>query len=67
MLEIFSGHSEITVQAAACGWQALQLFELAWGEDVFDPGDRRALITCFEEEEPDLVALTPPCGPWSSL
>ena len=24
ILEVFSGHSEITIQAPACGWQPLQ-------------------------------------------
>ena len=65
MLEILSGHSEITMQAAACGWQARQPFQLAWGEDAFDPDVRNASITCIEKEKPDLVALTSPCSWWS--
>ena len=33
-----------------------------WGEDAFDPVDRSALRECIEDEDPDLVALTPPRG-----
>ena len=68
MLEVFSGHSEITIQARACGWQALQPFELAYGgEDALNPEDKRNLLEFIKKEKPDLVVITPPCGPWSPL
>ena len=67
ILEVFSGHSEITIQARACGWQALQPFELAYGEDAMDPEDKRKLLELVKKEKPDLVVITPPCGPWSPL
>ena len=66
-MEVFSGHSEITIQARACGWQPLRSFEFAYGEDALDPEDQRKLLEFIKTEKPDLVAITPPCGPWSPL
>ena len=60
ILEVFSGHSEITIQARACGWQPLQPFELAYGEDALDAEDQRKLLEFIKKEKPDLVAITPP-------
>ena len=67
ILEVFSGHSEITIQARAFGWQPLQPFELAYGEDALDAEDKRKLLEFIKKEKPDLVVITPPCGPWSPL
>ncbi len=66
LLEVFSGMSELTIQAADAGWQSLQPIELMCGDDLFDPKQ----VEQFEEDvkawEPDLLVMEPPCGPWCS-
>ena len=66
LLEVFSGMSELTMQAAYAGWQSLQPIELMCGDDLFDPKQ----VKQFEEDvkawEPDLLVMEPPCGPWCS-
>ena len=65
LLEVFSGWSELSVQAAQRpGWRSLQPFELLYGDDLLTREGQADLWRVLEAEDPD---LEPPCGPWSTL
>ena len=48
-------------------WAALQPVELHFGDDLRDPALHAAIVEQLEPQQPDLVVLAPPCGPWSAL
>ena len=45
----------------------LQPFDLEYGDDLRLAEVRAAVLEVVDKEEPDLVILEPPCGPWSTL
>ena len=68
VLEVFSGMSEVTMQAVhRPGWEALQPFELTFGDDLRRRPVQQACLREIDLMEPDLVVLEPPCGPWCQL
>ena len=68
VLEVFSGMSEVTMQAIHLpGWEALQPFELTFGDDLRRRSVQQACLSEIDLMEPDLVVLEPPCGPWCQL
>ena len=68
LLEVFSGWSELSFQAAQRPpWRAAQPFELLFGDDLLTPEGECELFETLEREDPDLVVMEPPCGPWSPL
>ena len=68
VLEVFAGFAELTHQAQRGGrWGTLQPFDLEYGDDLLVAEVRAAVLKVVDEEEPDLVVLEPPCGPWSNL
>ena len=67
VLEVFSGMSEVTMQAVhRPGWEALQPFELTFGDDLRRRPVQQACLREIDLMEPDLVVLEPPCGPCSA-
>ncbi len=66
VLEVFSGMSELAVQAAGASWQSLQPIELMCGDDIFDPEQVKQFEVDIKACEPDFLVMEPPCGPWGS-
>ena len=67
VLEVFAGHAMVTkVAARRGGWGAYNPVDVIYGEE-FDLRERqrgRDLVNMVREMQPDLVVITPPCGPW---
>ena len=67
VLEIFSGSSMLTRTAMeAPGWGAYQPIDVLLGEDgdMSKKPNRERVKNTVRTLKPDLVVITPPCGPW---
>ena len=69
LLEIFAGMAPVSAAAGrrAGRWEVRQPLELVYGDDLRDPALRSCVLDELREHRPDLVALAPPCGPWSLM
>lgn len=63
MSEVFSEPS-LSVTAKKMGMKAGSSFDLKTGYDLKHRTERRR---CWKQEDPDLVLVCPPCGPFSCL
>ena len=67
LLEVFAGKARLTEQARQHPlWTALEPIDVLSGWDLQKEGKRKELLDLIDKEAPDLVTLSPPCGPWSS-
>ena len=57
----------LTVQAQGGHWRSLQTIDLIFGDDMFRKKEQLEALKCIDDWCPDLVVITPPCHPWSSL
>ena len=67
VLEVFAGGAAVTrIAAGRNGWGSYNPVDVIYGEefDLKVPKQARALVAMVREMEPDLVVITPPCGPW---
>ena len=64
--EVFSP-PRVSNAAAKLGMSKGTAFDLITGYDLTDHGDKRRCMQQLEAEDPDLLVLCPPCGPFSSL
>lgn len=67
LLEIFAGTATLTrVAATRPGWGAYNPVDILYGEefDMTKECNRKRLVKMVETLKPDLVVITPPCGPW---
>ena len=68
VLEIFSGSEQVSKCAGECEeWRALEPIDVLTGHDLTQPRVQQEVLRRIREQAPDLVALAPPCGPWSGL
>jgi hypothetical protein len=69
VLEVFAGKATLTsVALTREGWKAYEPVDILLGgtsHDLADKKNREALLEAVRRWEPDLVVMTPPCGPWS--
>ena len=69
VLEVFAGKATITsVALTREGWKAYEPVDILLGgtsHDLANKKNREALLEAVRRWEPDLVVMTPPCGPWS--
>ena len=67
ILEIFSGRSELTLQANMGCWGSLRPIDVLFGDDSFRRKVQDEALRDIDVWEPDLLSFSPLCGPWSSL
>ena len=67
-LEIFAGCCRFTQMANTKeGWHALPPVDLHLGQDLQQKEVQSQVLACIRKYEPDLVTLSPRCGPWSQF
>ena len=67
-LEIFAGCCRFTqVVGDREGWHALPPIDLQLGHDLHEKKVQEEVLACIKKYEPDLVTLSPRCGPWSQF
>ena len=68
LLEIYAGTAMLTrVARRRQGWEVLDPVDLVYGDDLTLPDHRARVLEVIKKEEPDLVTLSPRCGPWSQF
>ena len=67
-LEIFAGCCRFTqVAASREGWCVLPPVDLQLGQDLCEKAVQEEVLSCIKKYEPDLITLSPRCGPWSQF
>lgn len=67
MLELFAGSATLSRRARQRqGWTAYEPVDVIYGaeHDLRDNKNAQRILEVVEGFEPDLVVITPPCGPW---
>ena len=66
LLEIYAGTATLTKVARQKKdtWTALDPVDILYGYDLTKLEDRKRVWQVIEKEEPDLITLAMPCGPW---
>ena len=68
VLEIFGGCAKLSERASLrTGWRVLDPIDLNFGHDLNNRHTQRKVLELIREEKPDLVTLSPRCGPWSQF
>lgn len=68
VLEIFAGCAKLSERASLrIGWRVLEPIDLNFGHDLNNRHTQRKVLELIREEKPDLVTLSPRCGPWSQF
>ena len=67
VFEIFAGCARLTQTAVERGWKALDPIDLIFGQDLRQKEVQSMVLKMIEDYEPDLVTLSPRCGPWSQF
>ena len=68
VLEVFAGEAGLTQAATQSpNWTPLDPVDYKYGQNLKTKEHRDQLTSLIDEQEPDLVTLSMPCGPWSSL
>eukprot|EP00435_Cladocopium_sp_Y103_P018426 s2413_g4.t1 len=68
VLEIFAGCARLTSSARSRdGWHALDPVDLVYGHNLHDQHTRNMIMEIVREQKPDLVTMSPRCGPWSQF
>ena len=66
LIEVFG--TSVSVHAAqGSAWIAYEPVDLLCGSDLHQKAEQDLVLKQLESLDPDLVIVTPPCGPWSSL
>ncbi len=65
MLELFCGCAVLTQMAQAAGYETCIPLDKTNGSDVFQFSHRKRAEEILEKEQPYLLAIAFPCGPWS--
>lgn len=67
LLEVFAGCSKLTQQAdKRAGWETLPPQDILYGIDLSTEEHQEVLKDLIRTQQPDVVTLSPPCGPWST-
>ena len=64
--EVFSP-PRVSSEAEKMGHRSGGAYDLETGYDLTTPRDRRRVMKYLREEDPDLLVVCPPCGPFSAL
>ena len=66
ILEIYAGTATLTKVARSkkATWKALEPVDILYGYNLTKAEDRKRVWQVIENEEPVLVTLAMPCGPW---
>lgn len=67
VLELFAGSATLSRRARQrSGWTAYEPVDVIYGaeHDLRDNKNAQRILDVIEGFEPDLVVITPPCGPW---
>ena len=68
VLEIFAGCCRFTqVAASRDGWCVLPPVDLHLGQDLREKAVQEEILSSIGKYAPDLVTLSPRCGPWSQF
>ena len=65
LLELFAGCAVLTQMAQAMGYETCVPLDKHTGWDVFKAEHRRYAEDILDKEQPYLLAIAFPCGPWS--
>eukprot|EP00435_Cladocopium_sp_Y103_P008686 s1575_g2.t1 len=67
LMEIFAGRANLSETAKQSGkWHVLPPQDKIYGLDILNPEHVEILKDVIRTQEPDVITLSPPCGPWSS-
>ena len=68
LMEIFAGCARLTQMARARdGWKTLEPVDLHFGQDLNNSATRMEVLDKIRRLKPDLVTMSPRCGPWSQF
>eukprot|EP00435_Cladocopium_sp_Y103_P015241 s2361_g3.t1 len=68
VLELFAGCARLTSTARARdGWDTINPIDIIYGQDLHNAVTRREVLDAIRLVKPDLVTMSPRCGPWSQL
>ncbi len=68
VLEIFAGCARLTERAnMRSGWRVMDPIDLNFGHDLLNKHTQKKVLELVREVKPDLVTLSPRCGPWSQF
>ena len=68
VLEIFAGCARLSERASMrTGWRVMDPIDLTLGHDLLNPHTQKKVLELVREVKPDLVTLSPRCGPWSQF
>ena len=66
LLEVFAGKATLSSMAnESTKWEVLPPQDVLYGLDLKDEQHQQWLKDVIETQRPDVVLLSPPCGPWS--
>ena len=66
LLEVFAGKATLSSMARQSpGWEVLPPQDVLYGLDLLKEEHVQLLKDVIEKQRPDVVTLSPPCGPWS--
>ena len=67
ILEVFAGKANLSELAKRSDrWTVLPPQDKLYGLDLLNPEHVEMMKDVIKAQEPDVVTLSPPCGPWSS-
>ena len=68
LLELFAGCARLTSTATERkGWEALTPVDIIYGQDLKNPKTQKEVMKLIRRVKPDLVTMSPRCGPWSQM
>lgn len=69
VLEVFAGKATLSRRASSrTGWGSYEPVDVVFGQehDLRDNSNQKRILEVAKNFKPDLVVITPPCGPWCS-
>lgn len=68
LIELFAGCARLSRMAKNReGWVAMDPVDLIYGHDLKDKRTQREILYLIRRLKPDLVTMSPRCGPWSQF
>ena len=68
VLELFAGCARLTSMARSRdGWETMDPVDIIYGQDLHNAATRKQVLKSIQIMKPDLVTMSPRCGPWSQL
>ncbi|CAL1153094.1 unnamed protein product [Cladocopium goreaui] len=68
VMEIFAGCARLTARGSVReGWRAMEPIDIIYGYDLKNPVTQKQILDRIGDLKPDLVTLSPRCGPWSQM